>query len=277
MTPVAPLGSDLLQWFSTPHLLSTFLVFCRISGLFWAAPFFNHPVMPAQLKLWFALSLAVIFYLTLPAAALGHGQGLPQDLPHLLPYIVKELGLGFVMGLVMKMIMDALHLAGEQLSTQMGLSIANALDPITGQQNPVLGNVLGQYALVLFMALGIHHWVLLSVHHSFELIPIHVLPHAKGIGLITQRLLLVSASMFSTGLMLAAPLQALLLLVDVSLGYISKLMPQMNVFMVASPLKLMLGFWGLITFLPSMQQFMTHHYEDAVKIINTMFANVAGS
>jgi flagellar biosynthesis protein FliR len=265
---IETLGADLLQWLSLPHLLATFLVFCRVTGLFLTAPFFNHPSIPMQLKLWFALSTGVIFYLTLPASSeLAYSSWMPMDIPHLLPYIFKEIGLGLVMGLVMKFVMDALHLAGETLSTQMGLSIANALDPGSGMQSPVLGNLLSQYALILFMAMGIHHWVLLSLHQSFELIPIHVMPHISGLGVITERMIIVSAGMFSTGIMLAAPLQAILLLVEVSLGYISKLMPQMNVFMVAAPLKIIIGIWGLMTFLPVMQQFMGDHYTDHIKVI----------
>jgi flagellar biosynthesis protein FliR len=265
------LGADLLQWLSLPHLMATFLVFCRVTGLFLVAPFFNHPSIPIQLKLWFALSTGVIFYLTLPASgAAGFSDWMPNDVPHLLPYVLKEMGLGLIMGLVMKFVMDALHLAGETLSTQMGLSIANALDPASGMSSPVIGNMLSQYALILFMAMGIHHWVLLSLHQSFELIPVQAMPHMSGLGVLTERMMIVSAGMFSTGIMLAAPLQAILLMVEVSLGYISKLMPQMNVFMVAAPLKIIIGLWGLMTFLPVMQQFMGDHYTDHIKVIRTL-------
>lgn len=267
-----PLGQDLLHWLSLPHLIATLLVFCRVSGLFLVAPFFNHPAMPGQLKLWFALSTAVMFYLTLnipgQLAALGE---LTMDLPHMLPLIAKELALGLLMGLVMKYMMDALHIAGETLSIQMSLSIANALDPATGAQSPIIGNLLSQFALILFLALGIHHWVLLSLHASFEFMPLHLMPSVDSLGLITQRMLLVSASIFSTGVMLAAPVQALLFMVEVALGYISKLMPQMNVFMVAAPLKLMLGTWGLITFMPAIQALMADHYHAHIKVLRTLF------
>jgi flagellar biosynthetic protein FliR len=127
------------------------------------------------------------------------------------------------------------------------------------------------------MALGMHHWVLLSLHSSFELLPLSFLPDWTKMGLLSERMILVSAGMFSTGLMLAAPIQALLLMVEVALGYISKLMPQMNVFMVAAPLKIMLGLWGIITFLPAMQSFMTNHYQDHIKVLRFLFKGLASS
>ncbi|XVJ52280.1 MAG: flagellar biosynthetic protein FliR [Vampirovibrio sp.] len=265
-------GSTLLQWLSMPHLLATFLVFCRVTGLFLVAPFFNHPALPLQLRLWFGLSIGVIFYLTLNGPQQMNALAwMPMDLAHLLPFILKELALGLLMGLVMKYMMDALHLAGESLSQQMGLSMASALDPSSGAQSPIISNLLSQYALILFMALGMHHWVLLSLHSSFELLPLSFLPDWTKMGLLSERMILVSAGMFSTGLMLAAPIQALLLMVEVALGYISKLMPQMNVFMVAAPLKIMLGLWGIITFLPAMQSFMTNHYQDHIKVLRFLF------
>ena len=267
-TGVQVLGGDFLQWLSMPHLIATFLVFCRVSGLFLVAPFFNHPSLPMQLRLWFALSTAVIFYLTLTVPQqVEQLQWVPMDMPHLLPYIFKELALGLLMGLVMKYVMDAFHIAGESLSQQMGLSMANALDPSSGVNAPILGNALTQYALVLFMVLGIHHWVLLSLHSSFELIPLHLMPAMGKMGILSERMIFVSAGMFSTGIMLAAPVQALLFMVEVALGYISKLMPQMNVFMVAAPLKVMLGLWALMAFLPSMQTFMSEHYHDHIKVL----------
>jgi flagellar biosynthetic protein FliR len=267
-TGAQALGSDLVQWLSMPHLIATFLVFCRITGLFMVAPFFNHPAFPMQLRVWFALSTAVIFYLTLTLPQqVQQLQWVPMDIAHLLPFIFKELALGLVMGLVMKYVMDAFHIAGESLSQQMGLSMANALDPASGVNAPILGNALSQYALVLFMVLGIHHWVLLSLHSSFELVPLHLMPALGKMGLFSERMIVVSAGMFSTGIMLAAPVQALLFMVEVALGYISKLMPQMNVFMVAAPLKIMLGLWALMAFLPSMQTFMSQHYQDHIKVL----------
>ncbi len=268
MMTTAPLGQDLLQWLSMPHLIATFLVFCRVSGLFLVAPFFNHPSFPMQLRLWFGLATAVIFYLTLnvPQQVLQL-QWVPMDLPHLTPFIFKELALGLILGFVSKYIMDALYMAGETLSQQMGLSMASSLDPSSGVSTPIIGNVLVQYGLVLFMVLGIHHWILLSLHSSFDLLPIHLMPAYDKIGILSERMIIISAGMFTSGLMLAAPIQALLFMVEVALGYISKLMPQMNVFMVAMPLKLMLGIWALISFLPIIQTFMTDHYQDHIKVL----------
>jgi len=270
-TGINTLGTDLIQWLSMPHMIATFLIFCRVTGLFIAAPFFNHSGFPVQLRLWFALATALIFYLTVNVPSQIEALSwIPMDLPHLLPFILKELILGLVLGITMKYVLDAFHLAGETLSMQMGLSIANALDPSTGMQAPIIGGILSQYALILFVCLGMHHWVLLALHSSFDQIPLHLMPDVGKMGILCKRMLLVSAGMFSTGLMLAAPIQATLFMVEVALGYVSKLMPQMNIFMVAAPLKLMIGMWGLFTFLPIMSSFMTDHYNDHIKILRMM-------
>jgi flagellar biosynthesis protein FliR len=270
-TGINTLGTDLVQWLSMPHMIATFLIFCRVTGLFLAAPFFNHPSFPMQLRIWFALATALIFYLTVNVPSQIEALSwIPMDLPHLVPFILKELVLGLLLGLVMKYVLDALHLAGETLSMQMGLSIANALDPASGTQKPIIGGILSQYALILFVCLGMHHWVLLALHSSFDQIPLHLMPDIDKLGILSKRMLLISSGMFSTGLMLAAPIQAMLFMTEVALGYVSKLMPQMNIFMVAAPLKLMLGFWGLVTFLPIMSTFMTDHYNDHIKVLRML-------
>lgn len=244
--PVHPLLWALME----PSLIvAFFLVVMRLTGLLMTAPLFNGSQIPAMVKVWLSMVLALVVVTSVlgwpPKLAVVDKLNI-QTLPQLAFWMGWEFGIGWLIGTAARWLFESVRMAGEIIATQMGLSMASALDPTSGESNTVISESLSFMALLVFLSLDLHHWLIASVYHTYQWLPIGQLPNnTNWLGGSVDQLLIWFGSFFELGLMLAAPIMAMLLLTDMALAYVAKLMPQMNVFLVGLPLKLIVGLAGL--------------------------------
>lgn len=223
------------------------LVFARMVGLFVAAPTWSNPFVPMQLRMALALGLAL---LVMPVVAFGE---LPATLLQLTPVLVRELLVGVIVGFVATVIFAAIHLAGELLDIEMGLSMLNVLDPMSGTQVPLVGNLKYMLALLIFLVVDGHHMLLVGIVQSYGVVPVGGLvvgPEA------TQAIMDIAAGVFASALKIAAPVMGSLFLTSVTLGVVNRAVPQMNVFVVGMPVKLGMGVLMLAVGLPLYVSFL---------------------
>jgi flagellar biosynthetic protein FliR len=155
--------------------------------------------------------------------------------------------IGIVMGFTLRIAFAAVDLAGELIGLQMGLSFAVFYDPQNSAQTPVVSEFINLLALLIYMATNGHLMSLAALAESFTLLPISATPFAaKGFSAI----LAWSATLFSTGLLLALPLVAALLIANIALGVLSRIAPQLNLFAVGFPVTIVSGFVVLMLSLP---------------------------
>lgn len=248
-------------------ILGFFLVSARISGLFSVAPFFGGNNIPQRSKLAVALGLSVIFLIL-------HGQtNSPQPIATtiagLAVLMFGEFIIGMILGFAAELLFIGVRMSGEFMSIQMGMSLAGVLDPITGQQSPVVGQFYYMVAFFMLLSLNLHHGFIMGLERSFHWIPLASgLPPLNGT---VERLLMLGGDMFSLALLVAAPVMGLLLITEVSLGFVAKVMPQMNIFMVALPLKVGLGLLAIMASLPYVGDYLTHRYSELVRQLMQMF------
>lgn len=129
----------------------------------------------------------------------------------------------------------------------IGLSMMNMLDPVSNQQVSIVSRFFGILALLLFFVVNAHHallWVLLS---SFDAIPIGSLTPA---GLSLPVLIGTVGDVFVLGVGIAAPILAVMLVIELALGLVVRTVPQMNVFIIAFPLKIGVGLLLLVVTMP---------------------------
>jgi flagellar biosynthesis protein FliR len=246
---VAP--TTLLGWFQPSLILTALLIVTRTSGLFLTAPLLNHSGIPPQVKMMLCMAISLLLFTTIGLPwAIAHPGQVPTTTPFLVVQMAQELMIGLMMGLAANWLFNSILAAGELLSTQMGLSAANSLDPTLGTPAPLVGQVLLWMALALFVTNDVHHGLIEILHWSFGTIPLAHHWHWQEIGPLAERLVLLSATLYVSGLLLALPILALLLLYEAALAFVSKLLPAMNLFMVAMPIKVALGFWALGLFMP---------------------------
>jgi flagellar biosynthetic protein FliR len=137
------------------------------------------------------------------------------------------------------------------MDMQMGLSMANVIDPRTGAYKPVTGNFTNILSTLYFFSIDGHHMLIRGIINSYQAIPLDRLWTSFGSEQVMMTAVKVFVQMFLSAFMIAAPLVVALFLVDVALGIIAKSVPQFNIFVVGLPMKLLAGFLLLIVLMPA--------------------------
>ncbi len=209
-------------------------VFLRMGALIAGLPVFGSRNIPILFRLGLAFAVA---FLLLPLLS-----GVPTPpVEHPLALIMAagaEILIGLVIGLTVRLFFSGIQLAGQMAGYQMGLALADVMDPSTSVQMPVLSQFNNLIATLIFLSLNAHHWCLKAMIDSFHRIPI------GGMSLhpeLIRDLMDMGGRMFLVAVSLGAPVIVALLLVSVSLGLVARTVPQMNIFIVAMPLKIMVG------------------------------------
>lgn len=210
------------------------LVLLRVSSLLFLFPFFGSPVVPVRVKTVLSLVLALALW---PVAA-KTAPVFPKETVGMMIYTGAELILGVSLALPAWLFFAAMQLAGGILSFQMGFSMITAMDPQSGSAMDIMGQVAYLTATLIFLAFGGHHVILSALADSFVLVK-------PGGVFLTQDLwgvmeTLVTA-MFTVGIRVAAPTMAALFFTSCAFGMCARFVPQMNVMVLAFPVKIALG------------------------------------
>lgn len=255
-----------LSSFSTTTVILFLLMLTRITGMVFTAPFFSQNGVPMQVQVGIALAMSLLLFPVYSINAV-----LPAQNMWMFTWIAgQEFAIGMLLGFVANMFFASLQMAGSFVTTQMGLGVAHALDPVSNQQSPVMGQFYFILAIFIFMGLNIHHTMIIAVVKSFEAIPL-----ASGLAnlpMITARFMSMAAELFSVSVMLVMPLVGMMLVEEIALAFMSKIMPQMNVFMVAMPLKIMSGLVLMYITLPFTAEALVQAYGVLVQHLLGVFA-----
>jgi flagellar biosynthetic protein FliR len=230
-----------------PHLPVFIGVLARIGGLFLTAPVLSSRSVPRVVKVMLVVGLTIAVYPG-ASAALG-GVTAPQrlDLLALAPIFASELIIGASIGLMAGIPMIAVQLAGVVVGQQIGLGIAQVVNPATDIEGNDLGQLLYVLALAAFLALGGVEVMFGSVIFTFQNVPI------GGFALSEPPLELL-LSMLTAGFDLAAriamPVLAIIFVENVGMGFIMKTVPSLNIMTFGFPIRIMVGLSVLVAALP---------------------------
>jgi flagellar biosynthetic protein FliR len=220
--------------FSMAYLEAFLLIFIRMTGLFILSPIFGRNNLPAVFKIGFSFFLAVIFVNVNGAPAVS----MTTNITLYALYILKELIVGLVIGYATYVIMSAIYLAGQMIDMQVGFGSENVLDATSNIQVPLTSNFYYMYIILIFLTLNGHFFIIQALFKSFELIPIDMLGFNVNF---TTEVVDIMQQMFEIALKIAAPIIATIFVADVVLGILSRTIPQMNVFQLGMPLKIIIG------------------------------------
>ncbi len=229
-----------------PALGATFLlVFARTGTMVMLLPGLGEQNISPRMRLTIALILAAVL---VPL----HRNDYHIDTSALAPSIVLLVGeilIGAVLGLTARLTISALDVAGSVIAQQLGLGFVTAIDPTQGEQGALLGNFLTMLGITLFFATDMHYLVIAALNDSYTLFAPGEVPATGDVAaLVTQTV----SGAFRIGIQLSAPFLAFGLLFNLGLGVLSRLMPQMQVFFVALPLSILIGFLFLVLSLGTM-------------------------
>jgi flagellar biosynthesis protein FliR len=227
-----------------------FLVFVRVGAMIFSAPLINGRTVPVMLKVGLG---ALIAFLLVPIGA-AHLVEVPFQILPLSELVLKELGVGVMVGFVANLVFAAMQLAGQFIGLQIGFSLANVIDPLFAQSISILDQLYTLLAGLIFLAIDGHHMLILAVQQTLDLVPIGSLQITEPS---INQLIALTSGVFVAALRIVLPVMAALLLADISLGLISRTLPQMNIFIVGLPVKLFVGFLVLLVTLPAVQSLVT--------------------
>lgn len=223
------------------------LIFCRISAFFVVIPVFSSRSIPTTFKIGLSFFISLVIF-----SAIGTGVTVPQDLTYVL-LIAREVLIGLLLGFVGYLMFMTIQTAGSLIDIQIGFGMANVIDPMTGASAPILGNFKYMIAMLMFLSMNGHHYLLDAIVYSYKWIPLNNDLFLKMIdGSLSEFLVRTFAQSFVLAFQMAAPLVTALFLTDVGLAFLAKTAPQYNVFVIGIPLKIIVGLALLLVLMPTL-------------------------
>ena len=232
--------AQLIAW-----LAPLFWPFVRVLALFSALPVLGQRSVPARVRIGLALLIVVAAQPSLPAMP-----EVPLDSALAFLLVVQNVLVGLTLGFAVRVVFAAVEFAGELVGLQMGLNYAGFFDPASGGQVTATGRFFGTLVGLLFIVINGHLLVVAAVVQSFRVFPVAPEPFAFLRALQPQ---VWGSEVFSLGLWIALPIVAMLLFVNLVLGVISRVAPQMIVFAIGFPMTLGVGLLGMLFTLPMME------------------------
>ncbi len=232
------------------------------------APFFGNQSVPNRVKAGLTVLLTVLLlpvYISGPAPAnlvsggIGHWIGLA----------LSEIALGSMAGFATQFVFDGMLLAGQIIGFQFGFSLVNVIDPNSQVEITVLSTFHELIALLLFMELGVHRWLLRAAAASFRMVPLGTLASGQ---LLVQELLRLSGAMWLIGMEIAFPVILATMLVDLTIGFLTKAAPQFPALFFGIAVKVLLGLavmYGAMAFWPSL---LGHYFYHALENLESLLS-----
>ena len=215
-------------------LYRAMLVMFRTGAVMMSVPVFGHASIPRRLRVWFVMLIA---YLIIPVSFVIETD-LPRTLVGLAVVILTEIAIGFLLGFAVMTVFAAVQFAGHIIGLQMGLAVANIVDPMGAGQISIIGEYYYLFSLVIFLLINGHHIVINAIVRSFEMIPLGGAVFGEPV----QAMVIDFAfGVFVFGIKLAAPVLITLFITNAVLGIVARTVPQMNVFIVGFPLAIGVG------------------------------------
>lgn len=243
------------------------LTFARITGIFSTAPIFGSRNVPVIVKAGLSFALAYILFPLVFNASVT----LPDSFFGYFLLVAGELLIGLIIGFAASLVFAAVQMSGQILDMQIGFGVVNVLDPQSGQQLPLVGNFKYILALLVFLATNSHHMLLAALFSSFKLIPVTGLMIQANVAEVIVDMV---GGIFVIAMKISFPVLLSILLTDVALGILARTMPQMNIFVVGIPSKIIVGLFVLSLALPFYIMFLevifSGMYKDIYRLLSRM-------
>jgi flagellar biosynthetic protein FliR len=223
--------------------------FLRALALFTALPVLGTRMVPTRVRIALAAFVALAAQPTLPALT-PEVAAIALDAPPAVLLVLQQVLIGLALGFAVRLVFAAVEFAGEIIGLQMGLNFAGFFDPVSAATATATSRFFGTIVAWLFIVINGHLIVVAALVQSYTAFPIGpepfeflraTQPHRWG------------SEIFATGLWIALPLISVLMFVNLALGAISRVAPQINIFAIGFPITLGMGLLGLLLTLPTLQ------------------------
>ena len=247
----------ILESFLTTGVFAFIIIFVRFGTAMMIMPGIGDSFVPANIRLYYALGLSLVVSPVL--------QPLVPDpipaFPVLVSLLVIEFITGLFIGTIARILMMALDTGGMLISLASGISNAQVFNPSLAVQGSVFGAFLSVTGVTLLFVTNLHHLLIHGLVESYQLFPLGGVPDTGSMAELMAKA--VSAS-FLTGFQIALPFVIISLVLYVGMGVLSRLMPQLQIFMIAIPLQILLALVTLAIVMSSVMLFFISRFEDGM-------------
>ena len=221
--------------FLPQEIFGFLLVFVRLGAMVMVFPALGETSVPARVRLLLALSISIIIY----GLVKGTIPVMPVSPVALGVLLVCETLIGLMMGLTIRLLVSAIHIAGTVIAMQSGLAMAQAFDPSQGSQSSLVATFMTLLGITLIFVTDLHHLMISAMYNSYTLFPNGDDIAIDGFAeLVTDTV----SNSFKLGVQMASPIIVYAIVFNAGLGVISRLVPQLQVFFVAIPINITMGF-----------------------------------
>lgn len=233
---------QLMQELGPDRVGAFFLVLARISPLFLLAPLFSSKLVPRRVRGIVAVALAIGLS---PVA--GADLQLPTETYAFAALMAKELLIGLGFAFALGALFASVQIAGSFLDTMIGFSFGSLVDPVTGNQSTVIQQLYGLVGLLVFIAIGGEAWVIRGLAGTYDIVGLLEYPQLDAM---VSGALVAFSQIFLSAIQVAGPVILALTLTDAAFGVVSRVVPQLNVFQVGFPAKVVVGLLLISVSLP---------------------------
>jgi flagellar biosynthetic protein FliR len=253
--------------FAVEDLEVFILIVVRLSGFILTAPMFSISSVPRKVKLGLAIFTAMLVYVTLPTIQLEYSGVLGYAL-----LVGKELIVGILVGFSANICTYILEFSGQMIDMEIGFSMINQLNPVSKLQSTITANFYTYFVMLIMLLTNLHHNLLKAIIDTFTLVPVGKTVFQVGlfgnmIGFITDY--------FIIGFRIILPVFAAMFLVNIILGILAKVAPQMNMFVIGMQLKILIGLFILFFIVGLLPQVTDFIFSEMKTMIESVVSNLS--
>jgi len=239
-----------------------FWPFVRVGSCFMVAPVFGAQFVPPRIRVVLAAAVALLIAPLVPAPA-----GVTPFSAAGFLITAQQALIGVALGFCMQIVFDAVTLGGQLLANSMGLSFAFNLDPLHGEQTPVLGQFYTLLVTMTFLALNGHLRLIEILVEGFRTLPVGTSGLGPdGLWSVVQW----GSTLFAGALSVALPGVTALLIVNIAFGVMSRAAPTLNLFAVGLPVTLVFGLGIVLLGLPTVQSSFVRLLQEALTLVRNL-------
>lgn len=247
--------------FSTLYLESFLLILVRITAFMYVAPFFSLRNVPQKLKVGLSFFISMLIYNSLTKEVIVY-----DGVIEFATLIIKEAIVGFVIGFFTNASYYIINFVGQFIDNQVGFSMVNELDPVSSIQSTITSNFYSYMIMLMLLVTNLHHYIIIALVDTFKIIPIT----KANINTEFYKLMLVFLQdYFIIGFRIVLPVFASSLIVTAVLGILTKVAPQINMFVVGFQIKILIGLITLLILTAFIPQISTFIFDEMILMMKS--------
>jgi len=253
--------------FTIEELEFILLILARVSAFVYTAPFFNLGSVPARTKAGFSFFFALVISFGIPRTELVY-----TGVVGFAGLVLQEVLAGVLLGYFTNIVMTIISFAGRLIDMEIGMAMVTELDPITRVQSSISGNMYTYFLTLTLLVSGFHRFLIQAFADTYKVVPVsgvHIRPGFYTLMLEFMR------DYFLIAFRIVLPLYGVMLLVNVILGIIAKVAPQMNMFVIGIQLKILFGLFILllmVSLLPGVTDFIVGEMKDIFEAVVSLMS-----